>query len=229
MKPQHFAVLAGSLLAIALLLMLAGRPQTDGGRTAAETQPRTVTVTGEGEVRVKPDLATITVGVLTHGASAAEAEALNLASARQMAAALVENGADEERLEVSRVSLNTTSYQDYTGATHVSGFEAQSQVVAVTRNLNKVQSMVDSALNAGATSLQSVAYTLENPEPSKQAAMREAVENARARALTLVKAQGEGLGEIFTLEVLLEEGPPEQASSPGSLVYKAKVKVTFQY
>lgn len=229
MKPQHFAALAGTLLVIALLLVVAGRPQPGAGQSAADAHTRTVTVTGEGEVRVKPDLATIRLGVLTQGASAREAEALNLASAQQIAAALVAAGADEERVEVSQLNLTTNTYQDYTGATHVSGFDAQARVVAVTRSLTKVQGMVDSALVAGATSLESIAYSLENPEESRQAAMRAAVENARLRALNLVRAQGEGLGDMLTLEVLLEEGPPEQSASPGSLVYRATVKVTFLY
>lgn len=113
MKPQHFAAVAGTLLLVALVLIMTGRPQADPARNAAVQPPaHMITVAGEGEVRVKPDLATFSFGVLTNGASAAEAEALNVASVQRVRDALVNAGVDEHGLEISRKLVSAVTFQD---------------------------------------------------------------------------------------------------------------------
>jgi hypothetical protein len=228
-KPQHFAFLAGSLLLIALALLLSGEPQTNPAGKDATPPDRVITITGEGEVRVKPDLAQVSVGVWTHGASATDAEALNLAFVKQVQAAMISAGADSDTLELVKAAVTTATYQDYTGATRISGFESRTVIRASVRNPSKVQAVVDSALTAGATSLEAVAFTLENPEPAKESAMRAALANARVRAAALLKADGEKLGDMRTMEVTAAETPPPASQSAGSLVFKALVKATFGY
>ncbi|HLN64637.1 MAG TPA: SIMPL domain-containing protein [Symbiobacteriaceae bacterium] len=229
MKPQHFAALVGALLVAAAILLFAGRPDSGKADSAAVTPPpRLVTVTGEGEVRVKPDLVLVTFGYITHRASAAEAEALTVASAGQIAAALTQAGADETRTEVSHLTLTTDTYQDFTGTTRISGFKASVTVQAALKNPAKVSDLLTAGLAAGATSVENVVYTIENAESSKQAAMRAALENARQRAAVITKAEGEALGALQSVEVLTEEAPPA-ATSPGALTFKSSVKAVFQY
>lgn len=229
MKPQHFAALVGALLVAAVILLFAGRPDSGNtDQTAVTPPPRLVTVTGEGEVRVKPDLVLVTFGYITHRASAAEAEALTIASAGQIAGALNEAGADATRTEVSHLTLTTDTYQDFTGATRISGFKASVTVQAVLKNPAKVADLLTAGLSAGATSVESVVYTLEDAESSQQAAMRAALDNARQRAAVITKAEGEALGALQTVEVLTEEAPPA-ATSPGALTFKASVKAVFNY
>lgn len=230
MKPQHFALLAGGLLLLAVVLIVSGRPAQESRQTgaAAQAAAHSATVLGEGEIRVKPDTALITFGVVVHRASAAEAEALALASAESVRTALVQAGAEEDRVEISNLALVTETYQDYSGTTRISGFKGQVTVQGVLHNVAKARSVVEAGLAAGATSLDSVVYSLENPEPARQAAMKTALENARQRATALVKAEGEGLGALKSMEVLSEEAPAP-ASSPSSLVYRARVRATFEY
>ena len=227
MKPQHFAALTGSLLVIALVLIFAGKPAQPPATGGAEQPVHMVTVTGEGEVRVRPDQARITFGVVTHGASAGEAEALMVASSRKVQTALSEAGAEEGKVEISHLVLSTTTYQDFSGVTRISGFKASTTVEGTTAALTRVQSMVEAGLGAGATSVDGIVYALENPELTRQAAMRAALDNARTRAAAMVRAEGGTLGELRSMEVLLE--PDVTASSPGGLLFRARVRATFEY
>lgn len=228
MKPQHFAALAGSLLLVALVLLFSGRPVERKAPEEAPAVSRTVTVTGEGETRVRPDLALVTFGVVMHRASAAEAEALALASAGQIKEALVQAGAAADGVELSNLTLTTNTYTDFAGVTRISGFHASVAVQAEVQTLNRVQAVLDAGLAAGATSLERVIYTLESPEAAKQAAMRAARENAGQRAAMLIKGEEGKLGELIHLEVLMEDAPTT-ALSPGTLTFRARVKATFQF
>lgn len=227
-KPQHFAALAGFLLLVAVILMITGLPADRSGAEEATTAARVVTVTGEGEVKVKPDTVLVTFGVTAHKASAVDAEKTALQAMAQVRDALAKSGADQERIELSAVTLAPDTYQDFAGVVRISGFQARGTVQAVIRPVSNAQEVLDAGLDAGATAVESVLYTLGDAETSKQAAMKAALENARVRAGTMTRAEGERLGALRSMEVLLEEAQGT-ALSPGGLVFRAKVRATFEY
>lgn len=227
-KPQHFAALAGFLLLVAVILMLTGQPVDRSGTDETKTAARTVTVTGEGEVKVKPDTVLVTFGVTAHKTSAVEAEQTALQAMAQIRDALAKSGAEQERTELSAVTLTPDTYQDFSGVVRISGFQARGTVQAVVRPVSDAQEALDAGLNAGATSVENVLYTLGDPETSKQAAMKAALANARERAGTMTRAEGERLGVLRSMEVLQEEAQGT-APSPGGLVFRAKVRATFEY
>lgn len=229
MRPQYFAAMTGTMLVVALILLVMGRPQPQQAATVPAEIPRAVTVTGEGEARAKPDLVWVTFGVWSHGASAAEAEALVLASVRRVQSAIGTAGADDQSGEPINVIIAPTTHQDFRGVPFLTGFDARASVRTVVRNTGKLSAVVDAALSAGATSVGEFAYGLENAEAVKQAAMRAAVENARQRATAVLKAEGERLGELRVIEILPEDLPATTAERPGPLYYRATVRVTFDY
>lgn len=227
-KPQHFAALAGFLLLVAVILMMTGLPADRSGGEEAKTAARVLTVTGEGEVKVKPDTVLITFGVTAHKPSAVDAELTALQAMEQIRDAVAKSGADQERTELSAVTLAPDTYQDFAGVVRISGFQARGTVQAVVRPAGRAQEVLDGGLGAGATAVDSVLYTLSDAETAKQAAMKAALENARERAGTMTRAEGERLGALRSMEVLLEESQGT-ALSPGGLVFRAKVRATFEY
>lgn len=230
MKPQNFAILTGCLLVAAVLLMVTGNPrQSAADRAAAQAPSRVITVVGEAEVHIKPDLATVTFGVLTTGASATEAEALSLASAKHIQAAMIAAGVDEQGLESAQVALTPVMHQDFTGVSRIAGYQAKATIRGTVRKMDKVQPVVDAALAAGASSLEGVVYWQADPEQGKENAMAAALDNARKRAAAMAQADGDTLGELRSMEVLPDEAPPAPAATPGTLVFRARVRATFAY
>ncbi|HWI60484.1 MAG TPA: SIMPL domain-containing protein [Symbiobacteriaceae bacterium] len=229
MKPQHFAALAGFLLLAAVLLVVTGGPVVD--RTGARdpnTSARVITVTGEGEVKVRPDTVLVTFGVTLHRASAVDAEKEALAAMTLIQTALAKAGAEEGRIELSSIQLTPDTYQDFSGTVRISGFQAKGTVQGVLRSIGRVQEALDAGLSAGATSVESVQYTLADAETSKQAAMKAALENARTRAAAMARAEGERLGSLQSMDVLLD-ATPGPATTPGGLLFRATVRATFDY
>lgn len=231
MKPQHFAVLAGSLLVMALILLVAERP-APGKDQAAKAPPRTVTVMGEGEVRARPDQVTLTFGISTwtHGASAAEAEALNLASVMKLTESIQQAGVDAEAIATERPKVTPLTRQDYAGKTYLTGFESVSRVTVTVTDLDRADAVIAAGLANGATSLESAVYGLANPAETRQKALQAAIDNAREQAAAIVTHQDKNLGDLLAVEVLEEEAPAAQAgSTPGALRFKVRVKATYQF
>ena len=227
MKPQHFAVAASLLLLVALALIFTAKPPQNPVPTVDTATDQLVTVIGEAEVKAKPDLATINLGVRVHGDSAYEAESLLLAFAANIKNAMVSAGVDGDLVEISRPELQPDTHQDYSGATQIAGYTAQARVVGTLKNLGKVQAVIDSGLIAGATSVESVTYAVSNPESARQSAISKALDNARARAGVLAKNAGGSISLLKSAEVLPDDAPP-QASASG-VIFKVRVKATFAY
>lgn len=227
MKPQHFAVLAGSLLVVALVLVIMGRPQTAPTGSAASLD-RQMTVVSEGEVRAKPNLVKIVLGVMATGSTASEAETESITAAARVRAALVASGVEEAGVEVAQPVLSALTGQDFSGQIRIHSFQGRSRLVALLRNPVRLQGAIDAALGAGATSLEEVSFTLENPEEAKLQAIARALKAARERAAAMASAEGRKLGGLLQLEVL-EEPVAVSSASISNLVYRARVRATFEF
>ncbi|HDY74373.1 MAG TPA: DUF541 domain-containing protein, partial [Euryarchaeota archaeon] len=66
---------------------------------------RGIVVTGEGKMRVTPDQAVLTVGVVTTGGSSQEAVAENSAVMNQVVSALKRAGVDEKDIQTQSVNV----------------------------------------------------------------------------------------------------------------------------
>src|SRR5690349_15475319 len=94
--------LAVTVLAVAVL---AAASPTVAAVNGTPT-PRTITVTGSGEVKAKPDLAMISTGVETNAATASEALSKNSAAMTRIFAALKKAGIADEDMQTSNFSVS---------------------------------------------------------------------------------------------------------------------------
>jgi uncharacterized protein YggE len=226
-KPQHFVLLAGGLLLVAILLLIPGRPTT-GGTEVSLAAPHTITVMGEGKSEAKPDRVRLAfiVSNWVHGASATEAEALTLASSEHVVAALKSTGASFESVEIGQPLVIPTAEEDYTGETRLTGHRVTRRVKATLTALQRVDAVIAAGLANGAVGLEAADYAVQESQGVRQRAVLAALESARAQAAAIAAAQDRALGSLIAVEVLSEEqtGPDD-----GVLVFKARVKATYGF
>src|ERR1700757_5541420 len=138
-------LLAGVLFVAAAI---AGVAQPRLGRSAT-TSGTTITVTGNGTVNVTPDRASFDFGVMTQGATAAEALSRNASRAQAIVDALKKDGIASSDIQTTQVSLWPQSSSD---GTRITGYQA-SNSVQVTAALGKAGDLVDAAVGAGANNV----------------------------------------------------------------------------
>lgn len=241
MKPQNFALIAGGLLALAVILMVTARPAPSAPTLDLGTQTtRLITVTGEGEVRVKPDIAYISLGVQTEGASATEVEASNVALVAKLNdLAAKQLGLSSEDIKAGRVNMEPVVGTDYMGARKIVGFKAISEILVIVRSPSRVQHIIDTLVQGGATTVRQVVYTLSDPEPAKRGAIEKAMESARERATAVGTAGGVKIRTLHSASVSLDQtvppvpglGSPQGPVSltVAELVVRARVEAAFTH
>jgi uncharacterized protein YggE len=224
--------LALAAVAVAAVAAFAGvgRPEAARGDTGAT--PDTVTTVGHGVVTVAPDQASITAGVHTQAATAADALARNAKLMNAVVAALKQAGGKD--LQTQQVSL---SPQTDEGGT-VTGYTADDSVSASTP-IAGAGALVDAAVAAGANTVSGPSLSVSDQDERYRDALRKAVEDARAKAQALAEAGGFGVGPVSVVaeqssapQPVFAAGVAAKAEAtpiePGTQDVTADVTVTFR-
>lgn len=178
----------------------------------AQTQEAgTITVTGSASVTVVPDLATLTLGVTTMGATAAEALSANSVAVQAVMDRLAAAGIDPRDIQTSNLALNPNySSYDSNQMPQIQNYTASNQVTVTIRKLDQTGAVLDAAVRDGANTLGGLSFGLADSRPSEDAARKAAVADARARAELLTEAAGVHLGAILSIS----EGGAEPVPQP---------------
>jgi uncharacterized protein len=158
--------------------------------TESTPAPGTIVVSGTGRVAVDPDVADLRLGVAISRVTVAEARA---AAAEAMTAILASIGAaGVARRDTRTTLLSVQPRYDYRDgqAPVLAGYDLANVVDVTVRDLAALGAVVDGALGAGATSLDGLAFRVEDPSAAEKAARTAAVEQARSRAEVLASAAG---------------------------------------
>ncbi|OYU40237.1 MAG: SIMPL domain-containing protein [Pseudorhodobacter sp. PARRP1] len=223
-------VLNALLLSAALALPIAAPALADN----------VITVTGEGTVQVTPDMATISLGVTTDGASAAEAMAANSKALQAVIDRLKSAGIEERDLQTSNLSLNPNWVGYDAGQTpKIAGYVASNMLSVRVRALDTLGTVLDASITDGANTLNGITFDLAAPRPAQDEARKAAVADAKARAELLAAAAGVKLGKIEAISEAAGYGAPmpmfrdekSAAAVPvasGQIGMTASVTITYQ-
>jgi len=192
-----FRLLAAVLMATPLLPMSA--PPL-WAQSVGQSPAATITLTGEGEVSAAPDMATISIGVMTEGKTAAEAMAANSAQLAQVLENLRAAGIADRDLQTSGLSLNPNwANASGSGVSRIVGYVASNQLSVRVRALDSLGMVLDAAVRDGANQLNGVSFGVADPAPLLAEARKRAVADARTKADLFTQAAGVGLGAVLAI------------------------------
>ena len=102
--------------------------------------PRTISLTGHGEVRMAPDMVTITVGVLSQGNTASEALTANTASMNAVFDALKSGGVETKDIQTSNFMVQPRyDYNNNTQPPKLVGYDVSNNVMITLRQIDAQQ------------------------------------------------------------------------------------------
>jgi hypothetical protein len=174
------------------------------GTTSAEAspiRPGVISVSGSAKVSVKPDTALVQLGAETRAPALADATAdVN----RRMSAVLqrVKSlGVEDRDLTTVTYSIDplTAPRRSEQEPPSIVGYRVANIVRLKIRNLDAVGRIIDAAVAAGANTMRSLHFTVDDPTKPEAEARALAVRDAAARARTLAEAGGVRLGELLSL------------------------------
>jgi hypothetical protein len=171
-----------------------------GSTPDASPQVRTITVGGTGRVAVRPDLADLRIGVTVTEPSIEDARA---GSARALTAVLERLkglGIAERDLQTSIVAVSPAyDYSSNTNPPRLTGYTITNLVAVVVRDIDRVGDAIDAALAVGATTIDRIAFRVEDQSAAEAQAREAAMADAKGRAETLAAAAGVAIAGVAAI------------------------------
>ena len=169
----------------------------------------TITVTGEASVSGTPDMATVSMGVTTEGATAAEAMTANSAALAGVLERLKSAGIAPHDLQTSNLSLNPNWVGYDSGQTpKISNYTAMNMLNIRVRDLATLGSVLDASIADGANTLNGITFEMSTPRPVQDEARKAAVVDAATKAELYATAAGVKLGKLISLGEQQNYGGP---------------------
>lgn len=191
--PVEVAMAAG---VAALMIVQVARGAEDRDRDEIPT----LAVTGHGKVSAAPDVAEISVGVLTQGSTAKEAMAANNEAMLALVDVLKDRGVVSKDVQTTQLGITPQYGQAVPGALggnrsteftpKIVGYQVSNSIRVTARELTKLGPVLDAIVKAGGNQMHGITFRFNDPESLLDQARRKAMTDARRKARLLAEEAG---------------------------------------
>ncbi|MDD3170437.1 MAG: SIMPL domain-containing protein [Candidatus Pacebacteria bacterium] len=165
-----------------------------------------ITVSKKGTVYATPDLAQISFSVITEEEEVGDAIKNNSEKSSAVIEILKAQGVSETDIKTTYFNVyplyewhKTDSADIYSTGTRVLvGYEATETIAVKVRDVEKIGSIIEGAVGAGANEVSDLRFVVENEEAFKAQARAKAIAEARAEAVQTAQSLGVKLGKIVS-------------------------------
>jgi uncharacterized protein YggE len=237
----------GALLIFAAVALLVG---AEAHAQGDEEKKRLVSVTGEATVEGAPDMALITLGVVSEAKAAVEALSANSQSMKRILDALKQGGIEPRDLQTSGFSVqpvysqppqNQNSSEPF--RPEILGYRIHNNITLRIRDLTRTGAVLDQVVTLGANSISGPTFTIDDPTTLQDRARGEAIADALRKGQLYATAADIDLGPIYRIEEIYA-APPQPYAAPmmmraeaaqsdvpiegGALTFRMQVAVSWQ-
>ncbi|WP_142779512.1 SIMPL domain-containing protein [Agrobacterium sp. T29] len=174
--------------------------------SAQEATPReaTISVSGEGQSAIAPDMAILSFSVVKQAETAAAALTENSKALADVLKALKEAAIEDRDLQTSNFSVQPLykHYEPKDGvyvAPKITGYQVSNGLTVRVRDLKKLGTILDTSVKLGINQGGDITFTNDKPEATVTEARKLAVADALAKAKTLTEAAGVKLGRVIQI------------------------------
>ena len=170
--------------------------------------PRIISLSGHGEVRATPDIAYVTSGVVTQGATAAEALAANTKAMTDLFAALKDSGIEDRDVQTSNFSVQPRYNFSNNQAPKMVGYDVSNNVTVTLRKVDTLGALLDRMVQSGSNQISGISFDVSKPDDAMDEARKLATEDATRKAKVYAKAMSIELGHVMQVSEGSAAQPP---------------------
>lgn len=227
-----------------IVIFLSAHSPASAQIQAAQERIPILSLSGQGTIEAKPEIASIQIGVSVAGKVAKDAIAEN---SRLLTAALnaaKEAGVESRDLQTAGLSLHPDIVRaEKWPHREIIGYQVNNVVTMRVRDLDKVGALLDRLVVLGINDIRSVHFSNANPTPlveqARAAAIKDVMDKAQkyadaanlkiVRVLTISEGAVQMPGPRQVMYRTAQAAPrPDVPVEGGELVYRATVSATFE-
>lgn len=178
---------------------------------SSKTQTNTMVVSGTGTVNIKPDVASINIGVRSEAADAAEALKMNNEKINAVIQSMQALGVAAEDIQTRNFSIYSYESQQlrevmpeeelFTESAAIKTYAIENTVVVIIRDLDSLGAVLSDVVEQGANTIYGISFDISDREAALQQAQILAIGDAQNQAQAVAEAADIKLGEIQTIDL----------------------------
>lgn len=227
-----------------LILTLTASALVAGSALAQSDSPRisTLSLTGQGVVTAKPDVATVQVGVEVIRKTAKEAIAENSTLLGAALKAAKDSGIEPRDLQTAGLSLSPDTVRpDKNQPVRIVGYQANNMLSIRVRDIEKLGGLLDRLIVAGANDIQGIRFSIDNRAPLIEEARKLAIKDVLRKANIYAEAANLRIVRILSISesgvnfpqpIMLQRqaapGRPDVPVEAGELAVTVQVNMSFE-
>lgn len=243
------AVILITAIAFAISMVLGFALASPNNANAANTDEkatkRTINVSGMASIKVTPDIAYVSLGVITEDKNALTAQKENAKKMSAVIAKIKASGIKSEDIKTVNYYISPKyDYNKETGQSNIVGYTVNNTVQVTVRDLNKTGNIIDIASDEGVNSATGISFGLSDNEKYYNQALEKAVKNAQKKAETMASVYGiklkmpvtitenSGYTPIYTMRESFAKASADFVNTPveaGNLEVSANVSIVYEY
>ena len=231
--------------ALVLVAAVAGWTHPAMAQPDEEAEPRLITVTGEGEVKVMPDEAVFTLGIETSDKDLGAAKSANDARIRQVLDLADKAGIDPQDVQTDHLNIEPRYRDGYEQRDFIAYFVRKNVVIRL-KDLSKYESFFGQVLQLGVNYVYGINFQISEPRKYKDQARLQAIRAAQDKATSLASQLNQDVGQPYKIVEDQETlgawnqsrgammmpmdsgGTGGPTIAPGQILVTARVTVSFE-
>lgn len=154
-----------------------------------------INVNGKGIIRTQPDMAVITIGVITESKNLKEAEEENSVSINKIISALQQMGIREKDIKTDNFNINM-EYDYIEGKQVFRGYKITNNLNVTVRDLSKIGDVINTSIANGANNIGNINFTISNVNLVYREAIRLACKDAKEKAEGIARNFGVAIYDV---------------------------------
>ena len=158
---------------------------------------RTVTVSAEGKITAKPDVAIVALSVVSQGATVKDVTKDGNTKMDAVIGAVKSLGVESKDVTSSQYNL----YPEYSYSTKIpklTGYRLDQEITVKVRKLEAVEDVLDAGIKAGSNQVGQLSFEIDDASGVKMQAREIAFAKAKEKADQMAAAVGVKLGRVIT-------------------------------
>ena len=236
------------ILALVMVMVMVGEFTGSPASAIAKEPARTITVVGIGREQGAPDMARVGFAVEQTAPTAQAASQAVAKSATQLVDALRKQLGEDGKVQTGGYHLNPVYRQDTERPPpdrprrpEIVGYTVSNEIEVETRRVDGVGSLIDTAVAAGAARIGDVSFSLRDPGPARNRALKVAgtdaagqanaiAEALQVRVVRVIEATTESSsGPVFYKRTAMAMAAESVATpiEPGDVTTEVRLRVTY--
>lgn len=168
-------------------------------QTLPQNYPQEITISGQGKVYAKPDVALISLGLKTEGQEIQKITQENTTVMNKIIKEVKDLGVEEKDIQTTLYSITPQYNWTERGGSVFTGYAVEQNIQVKIRNFDKIGDILSVGANNKANNVGGLQFSVDNTDAVQAEARQKAIDEAKTKAQTLASQAGLRIAKLLNI------------------------------